>query len=149
MTLETLAPFKIRLEGRNRDLCPGTIITIADHLGWKILGKVPNKVRQVDGGPCFTCRSTRRWLSVYGAVICGTCHPPADPSLVVRWVRVVVPTIQQGDSIQWQRVGILQHGTVDFIHVDPDGGTWAFVTLGGTWAVLNLKFVKGERGQIG
>jgi len=28
---------------------------------------------------------TRRWCSVYGAVVCGTCHPPADAALVVVW----------------------------------------------------------------
>ena len=36
---------------------------------------------------CFSCRSTRHWLSIYGAVACGTCHPPADTSLLVRWIK--------------------------------------------------------------
>jgi hypothetical protein len=86
VTLETLIPLKLKLEGRNRDLPPGAIFTLIDHHGWKLLAKLPYAVRRVDGGPCFACHSTRRWLSVYGAVICGECHPPASLELVERWI---------------------------------------------------------------
>jgi hypothetical protein len=88
MTLETLTPLKIKLEGQNRDLQPGAIITLVDHQGWKLLARVPDKVRRVDGGPCFACRSTRRWRSIYGAVICAECHPPAAPELVAEWIEM-------------------------------------------------------------
>ncbi|MBC7105471.1 MAG: hypothetical protein H5T97_06010 [Firmicutes bacterium] len=37
-------------------------------------------------GTCFACGGSRWWVSVRGAVVCGTCHPPPDPSLVARWV---------------------------------------------------------------
>lgn len=36
--------------------------------------------------PCHCCGGTRFWRSVYGLVICGTCHPPATPELVQEWV---------------------------------------------------------------
>ena len=26
---------------------------------------------------CYACSTTRRWRSVYGAVVCAQCHPPA------------------------------------------------------------------------
>jgi hypothetical protein len=86
MTLETLSPLKIKLDGRNQDLPAGAIMTLVDHLGWKLLAKIPDRVRRVDGGPCFACHSTRRWVSIYMAVICPTCHPPADPALVREWI---------------------------------------------------------------
>src|SRR5215831_9861095 len=25
---------------------------------------------------CYCCMGTRRWRSIYGVVVCGTCHPP-------------------------------------------------------------------------
>lgn len=33
---------------------------------------------------CPCCRSDRFWESVHGATVCATCHPPADPALVVQ-----------------------------------------------------------------
>jgi hypothetical protein len=33
-------------------------------------------------GGCYTCGGTRRWRSIYGALLCATCHPPADAALV-------------------------------------------------------------------
>lgn len=38
--------------------------------------------------PCNTCRGRRFWVSVYDVIICGTCHPPAMPSLVKRWIEI-------------------------------------------------------------
>jgi hypothetical protein len=58
-------------------------------------------------------------------------------------VRVVTPAIHPGDEIIWRRAdGTTQIGLVDFIHVDAEGHTWAFVTIGETWAIVNLKFAK-------
>ena len=55
-------------------------------------------------------------------------------------------TVQPGDLIQWIRAdGSMQTGIVDAIHVDDIGARWAFVTIGDTWTVVNLKFVKGEQ----
>jgi hypothetical protein len=34
---------------------------------------------------CYACGTTRRWRSVYSAVVCGTCHSPADQALVAGW----------------------------------------------------------------
>ena len=36
-------------------------------------------------GACYACGTTRRWRSVYGAVVCAECHPPADAALVAAW----------------------------------------------------------------
>jgi len=55
-------------------------------------------------------------------------------------VRAITPVIRSGDLIEWQREGSLQHGTVDFVHVDADGLAWAFVTIGQSWTAINLKF---------
>ena len=35
---------------------------------------------------CRACQETRYWVSIYGATICGRCHPPASASLIERWV---------------------------------------------------------------
>jgi hypothetical protein len=34
---------------------------------------------------CRACRSWLFWVSIHGAVMCSTCHPPANPDLVRRW----------------------------------------------------------------
>ncbi len=39
-------------------------------------------------GACYICSGTRYWLSVYHALVCGICHPPADPSLVAEWIEL-------------------------------------------------------------
>jgi hypothetical protein len=46
-----------------------------------------------------------------------------------------------GGKITWKRAGQTQQGLVDFIHVDDTGTRWAFVTIGESWAAVNLKFV--------
>lgn len=48
-----------------------------------------------------------------------------------------------GDRIEWERADLtVQHGVVDFLHIDDTGNQWAFVTLGKRWAVVNMKFAK-------
>lgn len=39
---------------------------------------------------CYRCGGARFWRSVYGAVVCATCHPPATPELVAEYVCVAV-----------------------------------------------------------
>jgi|RhiMetdeSRZDD1v2_1073273.scaffolds.fasta_scaffold193463_2 hypothetical protein len=39
----------------------------------------------VVGWHCPCCKGTRRWRSIYGAVVCARCHPPADAALVAGW----------------------------------------------------------------
>jgi hypothetical protein len=57
-------------------------------------------------------------------------------------VKVITPTIQPGDRIEWQRADCsIQKGVVDLMHVDADGHIWAFVNIGASWAVVNTKFV--------
>ena len=57
-----------------------------------------------------------------------------------------VPTIQPGDRIELQRADLsIQHGVVDCVRCDTDGQAWAFCTVpGGSWTLVNLKFVKGS-----
>jgi hypothetical protein len=47
-----------------------------------------------------------------------------------------------GDRIEWERADLtVQHGVVDFLHTDPDGTGWAFVTLASDWVAVNTKVV--------
>ncbi len=32
--------------------------------------------------PCPTCHEARFWLSIFGVVVCATCHPPACDAVV-------------------------------------------------------------------
>ena len=38
------------------------------------------------GGRCWCCGQSRWWLSVYGVLVCSTCHPPAVEELVKRYL---------------------------------------------------------------
>jgi hypothetical protein len=44
----------------------------------KLFGEVVNPVDTY-----FACHGTDFWMSIYGAKICRTCHPPAHPGLEV------------------------------------------------------------------
>lgn len=37
---------------------------------------------------CFSCNGVRFWESVQHLVSCAVCHPPADPSLVIKWIEI-------------------------------------------------------------
>ncbi|HEV8328446.1 MAG TPA: hypothetical protein VGQ08_13275 [Nitrospiraceae bacterium] len=57
-------------------------------------------------------------------------------------VRAITPVMHPGDRISWTRGDLtVQHGVVDFLHTDPDGTSWAFVTYEGTWCAVNTRFV--------
>ena len=51
-------------------------------------------------------------------------------------------TVQPGDLITWTRVDGTAIGLVEAVHVDVEGIAWAFVTIGQSWAWVNLKFAK-------
>jgi len=57
--------------------------------------------------------------------------------------------LQAGDLIEWSRGGQAQTGEVDYLHVDDTGTRLAFVTIGDSWAVVNVKFVKRMSGGYG
>jgi hypothetical protein len=60
-------------------------------------------------------------------------------------VRIVTATFQAGAQITWTRGdGTTHTGVVDLIYTDDTGTRWAFVTLGGSWAAVNMKFVTGR-----
>lgn len=52
--------------------------------------------------------------------------------------------IQPGDRISWTRSdGSVHSGVVDFLHVDSDQTSWAFVTLEGSgWAATTTQFAR-------
>ncbi|NLX94632.1 MAG: hypothetical protein GXY83_00505 [Rhodopirellula sp.] len=35
---------------------------------------------------CGWCHHRWWWLSIYGVLVCGNCHPPAVPGLAVEWI---------------------------------------------------------------
>lgn len=55
--------------------------------------------------------------------------------------------VKPGNRITWGADG-LQRGpaTVDFLHTDPDGTMWAFVTLPAGWAAVNTTYVTKTEG---
>jgi hypothetical protein len=55
-------------------------------------------------------------------------------------------TFAHGSKITWEGPDGQQRGPaiVDFLHTDPDGSVWAFVTLGEGWAAVNLIYVRVE-----
>lgn len=58
-------------------------------------------------------------------------------------VRQVLAPIQSGDQITWTRAdGTICVGLVDFIHVEALLTRWAFVSLGESWAAVNLERVQ-------
>lgn len=55
----------------------------------------------------------------------------------------LVLSIVVGDLITWTRAdGTTPIGLVEAVHVDVEGIAWAFVTIGQTWAAVNLTFVQ-------
>jgi hypothetical protein len=78
-------------DGQEVRLKPGHPVDLPQDRARRLLGKVGKKVRVVPSRPrpagaCTCCGGTRFWLSVQDALICGTCHPPANPSLVREWI---------------------------------------------------------------
>jgi hypothetical protein len=54
-----------------------------------------------------------------------------------------VPPVLPSVTITWFGADGKRRGpaTVDFLHADPDGTTWAFVTLSTGWTAVNTKYV--------
>jgi hypothetical protein len=57
------------------------------------------------------------------------------------------PTIQPGTVITWLSGDGKPRGpvSIDFVHTDPDGSTWCFVTLPDGWAAVNMNYVTWVR----
>jgi hypothetical protein len=51
-------------------------------------------------------------------------------------------TFEAGSQITWDGRHGPNTGIIDTIHTDDTGASWGFVTLGQSWAVVNLKFAK-------
>lgn len=39
-------------------------------------------------GPCSCCQGSRYWRNLSGSLICGKCHPPGSPAVVVEWIEL-------------------------------------------------------------
>lgn len=60
-----------------------------DEQGGKVLRRLESMPQQQQRkGGCFSCKGTRFWKSVQGAMLCAGCHPPADPALVTEWIGI-------------------------------------------------------------
>jgi DNA-binding Lrp family transcriptional regulator len=55
----------------------------------------PSPIREL---PCNACGSTRFWRSIYGAVSCGTCHPPGSQMLIAEWLDSSAPGTSPKDA---------------------------------------------------
>ena len=55
----------------------------------------------------------------------------------------LIPTIQPGDRIEWERADLtVQHGVIDFLQTY-SGEVWAFCTLSdGGWTTVNVKNIR-------
>jgi hypothetical protein len=51
----------------------------------KVLEPTPKAEKIGELGPCRICGENAWWLSVYGALRCGVCHPPV-PGAVKKWI---------------------------------------------------------------
>ena len=52
------------------------------------------------------------------------------------------PALQPGCFVAWDSGGQKREGIIDFLHTDPDGKQWVFVSWGKTWAAVDRKLVK-------
>ena len=53
------------------------------------------------------------------------------------------PIIQAGSQITWQGADLtMQTGCVDFLYTDKTATRWACVSIGKSWAFVNLKIAK-------
>ena len=93
-------------------------------------------------GHCDYCTAVvnRHWAN------CLVCHAPLTTMPLCEKVNPItaalpIPTIQAGSQITWQRADLtMQAGAIDYLYVDDAGVRWAFVTIGESWAAVNLKF---------
>jgi len=46
------------------------------------------ELEAVQDVPCYNCDGRTFWVSTYGVIVCGRCHPPATPKLVARWITI-------------------------------------------------------------
>ncbi len=89
MLIEALRPLRIRLPEGEIRLDPGYPVDFPAARARKLLSKACGRVRAVapiPSGACWACGRIRYWLSVYDHMVCGVCHPPADPALVLEWI---------------------------------------------------------------
>ena len=56
-----------------------------DDAGASPCTKAAVKMPVQDYARCPCCGGGRWWTSIHGIRVCGKCHPPASPELVVRW----------------------------------------------------------------
>jgi hypothetical protein len=60
----------------------GQVIAMPEDKAGRLLKA--GKIAEVQ--PCPACEEYAWWLSTYGVLMCGVCHPPASAALVKRWI---------------------------------------------------------------
>ena len=73
---------QISFKTKSGEVRKGQIINMPEDKAQPLLeaGKV------TELGVCHICHEYAWWLSVYGVLVCGVCHPPFAPDLVKRWI---------------------------------------------------------------
>lgn len=79
MKFVVLIPLKIRTQDGIRSLRPGdTFLPKRIAAVTKLIESEKIRPRET----CYVCHRYEWWFSIYGALVCGVCHPPADNGLI-------------------------------------------------------------------
>ncbi len=84
---QVIDDFKARTDGGVMLFKKGQVIDAHEEKADPLvrLGKL-TPYQEVAGPVCPACHERAFWESVYGALRCGVCSPPASVSLVSRWL---------------------------------------------------------------
>jgi hypothetical protein len=73
---------RVPFEARSGEIKKGQIIAMPENKAQALV--TAGKITELKS--CHICGDFAWWLSIYGALRCGTCHPPASAELVKRWI---------------------------------------------------------------
>lgn len=81
VTIKAISPDRLEIEPASK--VPVDLLPRIREAKAEILAALSKPARdRATGKPCFACGSRTFWRSIYGAVICWRCHPPANEDLV-------------------------------------------------------------------
>jgi hypothetical protein len=78
MTCTVVMPFNTK----SGEVRKGQIISLADETARSLI--LTGKLAELK--MCPICHEYAWWLSMYGVLVCGVCHPPPGSKLVKRWI---------------------------------------------------------------